>query len=288
MDKIYKGLIYDGDISVFLADTTSMVNKAIKIHGLSQLSAAALGRTLTVGTFMSSTLKNKTDKLSITVKGDGIGGSIVVCGNASLQIRGYIDEPQTFLPPNAKGKLDVSGCVGKTGRITVVRSMGLKEPYVGTSQIVSGEIAEDFASYYTFSEQQPTAMALGVLVSPQGKCLGAGGLVLQVMPGAKEESIDKAEKLIANFSAISTMIKDLGIDGIKQEYFSQDDLTVLTPKYKCNCSQRFIEKLVISMGKEEALDIIDEQGKIEVLCHFCNKKYYFDREDVQRIFSKGK
>ena len=178
MDKLLKGLIYDGELSVSVIKNTDMINRAIEIHGLSPVCSAALGRTLTVCTFMSSGLKSDKDKLSITVAGDGKGGKITVCGNGKLQIRGSIDNPKVDLPLKPNGKLDVSGVVGKNGRITVIRSMGLKEPYSGSSELVSGEIAEDFTAYYYFSEQQPTAMALGVKIGVDGKCVGSGGVIV--------------------------------------------------------------------------------------------------------------
>ena len=181
MAKLYKGVAFNDKISVTVIEGTDIVNQAIEIHKLSPLAAAALGRSMIAAIFMSSTLKSDGDRLSVTINGDGVGGHIVVAGDSNLNVRGYIDNPQCDLPLNSKGKLDVAGCVGK-GRITVVKSMGLKEPYTGSAQIVSGEIAEDFAAYYTYSEQQPTGMALGVKIGTDLRCVGAGGVIFQVLP----------------------------------------------------------------------------------------------------------
>ena len=219
MNKILKTLIYDKQLSLAILDTTDMVNDAIKIHNLSPLSAAALGRTMTVTTFMASTLKNASDKLSVTIKGDGVGGEIVVCGNSDLKMRGYIENPYAELPIKANGHLDVGGCVGKNGRITVVKSMGLKEPYSGTANLITGEIAEDFTAYFTYSEQMPTAMALGVKIGTDGTCVGAGGVVIQALPGASEESLFMAEDTIMRMGNISTLIEEKGIDGVADYFF---------------------------------------------------------------------
>ncbi len=284
MNKLLKTLVFDGDLSLSVLDTTDMVNDAIKIHNLTPLTAAALGRTLTVCTFMSSTLKNKGDKLSVTVAGDGVGGKITVCGNGDLNMRGSIDNPNADLPLRADGKLDVGGCVGKNGRITVVRSMGLKDPYSGSSQLVSGEIAEDFTAYYALSEQQPTAIALGVKIGKDLNCVGAGGVILQAMPGAKEENLIKAEKIISELSALSSLIEEMGAEGVLKKYFGEVEFNEFYPEYKCLCSRDYIEGVLISLGKKEIDDIIEKEGTVKVSCQFCEKTYEFDKGDVDKLF----
>ena len=284
MNKLLKTLVFDGDLSLSVLDTTDMVNDAIKIHNLTPLTAAALGRTLTVCTFMSSTLKNKGDKLSVTVAGDGVGGKITVCGNGDLNMRGSIDNPNADLPLRADGKLDVGGCVGKNGRITVVRSMGLKDPYSGSSQLVSGEIAEDFTAYYALSEQQPTAIALGVKIGKDLNCVGAGGVILQAMPGAKEENLIKAEKIISELSALSSLIEEMGAEGVLKKYFGEVEFNEFYPEYKCLCSREYIEGVLISLGKKEIDDIIEKEGTVKVSCQFCEKTYEFDKGDVDKLF----
>ncbi len=284
MNKLLKGLIFNGEIALSVLDTTDMVNDAIKIHGLSPVCAAALGRTLTVCTFMASTLKNERDKLSVTVAGDGAGGKITVCGNGNLDMRGFIDNPHVDLPLRADGKLDVGGCVGKNGRLTVVRSMGLKEPYSGSAKLVSGEIAEDFTAYYALSEQQPTAIALGVRIGKDLSCVGAGGVIMQVMPGASEGAIVMAEDVMSQLSNLSSLIEEIGAEGIIDKFIGEVDYTEYQPKYNCLCSKEYIEKVLVSLGKDELLDIIEKEGKITVDCQFCNKKYQFDGADVDRLF----
>lgn len=287
MDRAVKALIYNGEISLTLLDTTEMVNRAIEIHKLSPLAAAALGRTMTVATFMSIGLKNKDDTLSVTISGDGPAGTIVVCGNHDLKMRGYIDNPQVELPLKKNGKLDVGGAVGK-GRISVVKNLGLKEPYTGSSRIVSGEIAEDFAAYFAFSEQQPTGLALGVKIGKDFKCVGAGGVVIQPMPGASDESIDKAEKLLSEFTKISSMIEEYGIDGIIDRYFDGVFFFEYEPEYKCTCSKDYVDKILITLGKEELYDTIEKEGKVEVVCQFCPNKYTYLKEDVDKLFDYEK
>lgn len=283
MDRLLKTLVYDGQIALTLIDSTDMVNEAIKIHKLSPLSAAALGRTMTVSTFMASTLKSEGDKLYVTVKGDGVGGSIVVCGNAELEMRGYIENPNAELPLKSNGHLDVGGCVGKNGKITIVKSMGLKEPYSGTANLVTGEIAEDFTSYYALSEQTPTAISLGVKIGTDGTCTAAGGVIMQALPGATDESLFMAEDTILRMENLSSIIEEKGLDGLSEYFFGKLGFTEFHPEYKCLCSREYIEGLLISMGKDELYSIIAERGKIEVNCQFCEKTYTFYKEDVDKI-----
>lgn len=279
-----KTLVFDGQISLSVLDTTDMVNQAIKIHKLSPVCAAALGRTLTVCTFMSSNLKNRLDKLSVTVKGDGPGGKITVCGNGELAMRGFIDNPNVDLPLREDGKLNVGACVGKNGRLTVVRSMGLKDPYTGSSELITGEIAEDFTAYFAFSEQQPTAMALGVKIGVDGTCVGAGGVIVQAMPGASEDALFLAEQITKDCANVSTLIEEHGAEWIVKELFFTDKFNEYQPEYKCLCSREYIEKVLISLGKDELNDIIEKEGKIKVDCQFCDKVYEFDETDVQKFF----
>lgn len=284
MNKLLKTLIFDDQLSLSVLDTTDMVNEAIKIHNLTPVTAAALGRTLTVCTFMSSTLKNQKDKLSVTVSGDGAGGKITVCGNGDLAMRGVIDNPFVDLPLKPNGKLDVSGCVGTNGRITVIKSMGLKDPYSGSSQLVTGEIAEDFTSYYALSEQQPTAIALGVKIGKDLTCVGAGGVIIQALPFAEEKNLIKAEEIINKLSNISTLIQEIGAEGVMKEFFGKVEYNEYHPEYKCLCSREYIEGVLISLGKAEIEDIIAKEGSVKVSCQFCNKTYEFNGEDAKKMF----
>ena len=283
MGKIYKTLIYDGQISLSVLDTTDVVNEAIRIHKLSPLCTAGLGRCLTVAAFMASSLKNEDERLSITINGNGVGGKIVVAADGNLNVRGSIENPVADLPLKENGKLDGGGLVGKDGLITVVKNLGLKEPYVGKCRLVSGEIGEDFAAYYAYSEQQPTAIAVGVLVK-NDKCIGAGGVIIQPLPECSEENIEKAEKLISEFSSVSKIIAEIGAKGLIEKYFSDCDFTEYDTRYKCNCSREYVDKVLVSLGKKEFSDIIREEGKIEVSCEFCEKKYVYFADDEKRLF----
>ena len=284
MDKLLKTIVFDNQITLSVLDTTDMVNEAIRVHNLSPVCAAALGRTLTVCTFMSSNLKNEKDKLSVTVKGDGLGGKITVCGNGNLDMRGFIDNPQIDIPLRVDGKLNVGACVGKNGRLTVIRSMGLKEPYTGSSELISGEIAEDFTAYYAFSEQQPTAMALGVKIGTDGKCVGAGGVIVQALPGANDEALFLAEEIVKDCKNISTLIEQNGAEWVVKELFFTDKFDTYYPKYNCLCSKEYIEKVLISLGKNELKDILEKEGTIKVSCEFCDKVYEFNDKDIEELF----
>lgn len=286
MGKLFKTLIYNGEISLSIIDSTDIVNQAIKYHNLTPVCAASLGRVLTVTAFMSSSLKNQNEKLSITIEGNGKGGTIVTAADGSLGVRGLISNPLADLPLNEKGKLDVGGIVGNEGYITVIKNLGLKEPYVGRCNLESGEIAEDFTAYYAYSEQQPTAMALGVLIGKDEVCIGAGGIIIQTLPGCSDESIEKAEKLIAEFSDISAKINELGAEGIIEKYFSEYKFDLYNPVYRCNCSKEYMDGILITLGENDLYDMIEKDGKIEICCHFCDKKYVYYKEDIDKLLGK--
>ena len=222
----------------------------------------------------------------MSIAGDGVGGKIFASGNGNLDIRGYIDNPKADLPLKANGKLDVAGCVGKNGRITVSVSMGLKEPYSGSSEIVSGEIAEDFAAYYAYLEQQPTAIALGVKIGKDLTCVGAGGVIMQTLPFAEEKNIERAEEIVKQLSAVSSLIETKGAEGVIKEFFGDVEYTEYHPKYRCICNRKYIEEVLVSLGKKELDEIIKEQGQIKVDCQFCNKEYVFSGKDVDKLFKK--
>ena len=286
MGKLFKTLIFDGEISLSIIDSTDIVNQAIKYHQLTPVCAAALGRVLTVTTFMASSLKHESEKLSITIEGNGKGGTIVTAADGSLGVRGLISNPFADLPLNSKGKLDVGGVVGNDGYITVIKNLGLKEPYVGRCNLTSGEIAEDFTAYYAYSEQQPTAMALGVLIGKGEVCVGAGGLIIQPLPSCSEESIVKAEELISKFTDISSQIRDLGAQGIIEKYFSEYEFTEYNPVYRCNCSRDYMDGILITLGENDLYDMIEKDGKIEICCHFCDQKYVYYKEDIDKLLGK--
>lgn len=285
MGKIYKTLIFDGQISLSVLDTTDVVNEAIRLHKLTPVCAAALGRTLTVTAFMASQLKGEDERLSVTINGNGAGGKIIAAADSKLNVRGAIDNPTIDLPLKANGKLDVGGVVGNSGYITVVKNLGLKEPYVGRSELVSGEIGEDFAAYYAYSEQQPTAIAVGVLIKNE-KCIGAGGVIIQPLPDCTEENLVKAENLVNKFSDVSKQISETGVEGIIEKYFKGYDFNAFDVRYKCNCSDEYVRKVLITLGEKELYDAIEKDGKIEVCCQFCDKKYVYYKKDVDELLGK--
>lgn len=285
MGKIYKTLIFDGQISLSVLDTTDVVNEAIRLHKLTPVCAAALGRTLTVTAFMASQLKGEDERLSVTINGNGAGGKIIAAADSKLNVRGAIDNPTIDLPLKASGKLDVGGVVGNSGYITVVKNLGLKEPYVGRSELVSGEIGEDFAAYYAYSEQQPTAIAVGVLIKNE-KCIGAGGVIIQPLPDCTEENLVKAENLVNKFSDVSKQISETGAEGIIKKYFKSYDFNAFDVRYKCNCSDEYVRKVLITLGEKELYDAIEKDGKIEVCCQFCDKKYVYYKKDVDEFLGK--
>lgn len=285
---IIKGLVYDNEVSLTILDTTKLVNDAIKIHNLSPLSAAALGRAITVAAYMCSCLKTDNSALSINIRGNGVGGPISISGDKNLNMRGYIDNPVADLPPNSAGKLDVGGCVGSQGYISVVRDDGEGVPFVGTTELVSGEIGEDFAAYFAYSEQLPTAIAVGVRIAPDGSCLGAGGVILQPLPNASEESIQKVENIVPHFSNISSLLENFTANEILKGYFGEVETYTLNPEYKCNCSREYIEGVLLSMGEKELKDTLAQEGKISVHCHYCNTDYQFSEEEILTLIKSVK
>ena len=291
-DAVLRGLVYNGEVSLAVADTTALTNEAIRLHGLTPVAAAALGRVLAAGTYLSSALKTERGAVSVTVKGNGPGGEISVSGDSALRMRGYIGDPNVSLPPNAAGKLDVGGCVGRSGTLTVVRDDGEGIPFVGTTELVSGEIGEDFAAYFAYSEQIPTAVAVGVRIGTDGKCLGAGGVFLQPMPGAGEESIVKAERAISRFSQVSALLSEHTAKEIWDAFFGDDPgnriLYEKKPEYKCICSRAYIGGLLLSLGKEELDAILREEGEVSVHCHYCNTDYRFTGEEVEALWKAGR
>ncbi len=286
VSNIYKELILDGQISLAVLDTTSLVQEAIVRHKLSPVAAAALGRTMTATAYLCSWLKGEESSLYVTLAGDGVGGKISVSGDGALHLRGNVQHPAADLPLNGRGKLDVGGYVGRRGTLTVVRDDGEGIPFVGTSELVSGEVAEDFSAYFLTSEQRPTAIALGVLVTPDGTCLGAGGVFLQPLPGAGEEAISFAEKKIGEFSDISSRIAEEGAEGVLRR-FGAGAPSVRGLEFRCRCSRERAANAVLSMGREDARALLSEEGVISVHCHDCNTDYLFDEKDVEELFKSG-
>lgn len=288
MDKIIKAVILDGMARVTAIETTEAVNESIRLHGMSPVSAAALGRTLTAGAYLGTNLKGKGSTFSLTVSGSGELGKIIVAGDSDGHIRGYVENPFLDLPLRlADGKLDVGRAVGATGDLTVVKDFGLKEPYVGRSELVSGEIAEDFATYLLRSEGIPSAVALGVLVDKSG-CKASGGVIVEALPDADENAFVILEDIFRDFSNVSSVIAEKGLENLVDFYFGHlhaEVFPTLPLKLKCNCSKRKIDGIVRGLGKQEAKSIIEEYGKLEVNCEFCGKTYAYGKRELDKLFS---
>lgn len=286
-DKIIKCLAYNGKVSVICADTTELVEKARKIHDLSPVTTAAFGRLLTITALMGNEMKNEKDKLTIQMKGNGPIGMMVTVANSFPVVKGYVANPVVDLPLNEDGKLDVGEAVGHTGFINVIKDIGMKEPYIGVSTITSGEIAEDFAEYFAKSEQKNTAVALGVLVDKNG-VKSSGGYMITPMPDATEEEISKVEQSIFKAGAISRMLdENLSLIEIAKKVTGDNNIEVIeeniTPIYECDCSKEHMKDALATLDKNVLKEMIEEDGKAELVCHFCNKKYNFTKEELEEI-----
>ncbi len=286
-DYLIRGIDKEGTIRFFAATTTNLVERARQLHNTSPTATAALGRALTAAAILGVTLKNEDDILTFKIKGDGPIGNIVTVANNRGEVKGYVGNPYADLPGRSDGKLDVAGLVGKNGYLMIIKDMGLKEPYIGYTNLVSGEIAEDLANYFYASEQQPTAISLGVLVDTDISARAAGGYMIQLLPGVRDEYIDRIEEIIKNAKPISTLVDEgLSAEGILKELFGEFQVEILDRiplKFSCDCSREKTRKVLISLGKEELSRIIEEDGKAEVVCHFCNKKYNFTREELMEL-----
>lgn len=291
-DYIVNAITSNGAIRVVAADTTELCNRAQEIHKMSPTAAAALGRTLTAAAIMGSMLKSADDSLTIQLNGGGPIGKVVAVGDGNANVKGYVGNPLVDLPLNDKGKLDVGGAIGRDGMLGIIRDLGLKEPYVGQIPLVNGEVAEDLTQYYATSEQLPTAVALGVLVDVDYTIKAAGGFILQVLPGAYDEDIDNVERTIQSISSVTEMLSNgkKPEDIVKQllsdyeiEYFDN-----VPTKYMCDCSRDRTDRALISLGKDELEKIINEDGKAEITCHFCDNVYKYTKEELEELLESAK
>lgn len=288
-DILVRGSSADGSARLFTAVTTGLVNTSQKIHGTFPTATAALGRTLSAAALIGASLKNTEDTTTIQFKGDGPLGSVIAVTDSFSRVRGYVMNPYTHLPLNDKGKLDVGGAVGK-GTLSIMRDLGMKEPYIGQVPIFSGEIAEDLTYYFAASEQIPTAFSLGVLVNTDSSVLAAGGIFLQLMPGADDKTAEIFEKNLAALEPVTVMI-NRGMTAEDIFFRVSEGISMLMenktvrPEYYCPCSKERMERAVISLGKDEINSIIEEDGHAELVCHFCNNKYDFSRAELEALKS---
>ena len=285
-DGILHISLLEGQARAILIESTAMVQRAKEIHGLSKIATAALGRTLTATAMMGSMLKGKGESVTASIRGNGPIGTVLAVANDECTVKGYVDHPEIDLPRTGP-KLPVGAAVGHDGRLTVIKDMHLREPYVGQVNLVSGEIAEDFAMYFTASEQTPSLVSLGVLVSDE-KVESAGGLIVQLMPGASEAAIQSIEGSAGMFMDISGTMKEYHLDGAVPQllmHLQPEILERRETKYACDCSRGRIERALITLGKEELSDMIATQHGAQVDCHFCNKRYSFSEEELKTLLA---
>ncbi len=289
-DYILRATAADDCIRAFAATTKETVQKARELHNTTPVASAALGRLLTAGAMMGVMLKSDDDLITLQIKGDGPLEGELVTADCKGRVKGYVFNPNVDIPPKSPTKLDVGGAVGK-GFLTIIKDLGLKEPYVGKTELVSGEIAEDIAYYYAKSEQVASAVSLGVLVDTDTSILQAGGFIIQVMPGITEEIITKLENRI-NVIPYITELLSMGDtpESILNLILGDLDLKIIDKipcEYYCGCSKERVEKALIAIGKDDLTTLIEEDGKAELSCHFCNKVYNFDEADLRRLLKEA-
>lgn len=298
MNKVLTAIDKSGSFRIYLTISTELVQQAANIHQTTPLATAALGRVLTGAGLMGLMLKNEKDKLTVIFKGDGPARQILATADGYGNVKGYISNPAVELPLKENGKLDVGGAVGR-GELTVVKDLGLKEPYVGTTELVSGEIAEDIASYYYISEQQNTAISLGVKIERDYSVGCAGGLIIQLLPDASEEAVSALEKIIAQMEPITSLIDridneepETGLRNLLKEIFKEipkefavQELEIRNMDWNCDCSFERLEKILMTIGEKELKEIIEEDGRAELVCQFCLEKYIFDKAHLEKILA---
>ncbi|RLL41666.1 Hsp33 family molecular chaperone HslO [Oceanobacillus piezotolerans] len=285
-DYLIKATTYNGMIRAYAATSTELVEEARRRQDTWATASAALGRTLTITTMMGAMLKGN-DSITVKVEGDGPIGAIVTDGNAKGHVRGYVINPHVDFDLNEKGKLDVARAVGRQGKVSVIKDLGLRDYFTGEVPIISGEISEDFTYYFVTSEQIPSAVGAGVLVNPDHTILAAGGFIVQVMPGADEEIITKLENQINELPAISKLIQEGNTpEQILQRLFVGEEVKIhekMPIEFRCKCSKERIANAIIGLGKEEIQNMIEEDNGAEASCHFCNETYTFTREELEDL-----
>ncbi len=288
-DRIVRATAANAQIRIFAAYTKDTVETARVKHQTTPVATAALGRLLTAGAMMGTMLKGADDLLTLKITGDGPIGGIVVTADANADVKGYVGNPNADLPLNAKGKLDVSGAVGK-GRLDIIRDMGLKEPYVGQTPLISGEIAEDLTFYFANSEQVPSSVGLGVLVDRDYTVKRAGGFIVQLLPNASDEVIDRLEENLSKIKSVTAFFESgLGAEDLIRvicEGMDPEITDTIPVRFYCNCSRERVEKALISIGHKELDDMIADGKEVNLNCGFCNTDYTFSVEDLKRIREK--
>lgn len=289
-DYIVRATAGDHQIRAFAATTRELVEHARQAHNTSPIATAALGRLLTAGSMMGIMMKGEDDLLTIKIQGSGPIEGLTVTADSKGNVKGYAYNPGVMLPPNQDGKLDVGGAVGE-GVLSVIKDIGLKEPYVGQTILVGGEIAEDLTYYYATSEQTPSSVALGVLMNKENTVKQSGGFIIQLLPGASDEIIDKLEKKLGEITSITSLLDEGKTPEMILEHilgdFGVEMMEQVPVRFHCNCDKNRVEKALISIGRKELQEMIDDGKSIEVNCHFCNKNYEFTVEDLTDLYEKA-
>lgn len=288
-DEIVRAMTADGYVKAVAITGRDLVEKARKIHTLLPMGTAALGRTLLGASMLGDMLKEEKGAVTLQIKGGGPLGTILAVSDYEGNVRGYVQNPHVDIIEKRPGKLDVGAAVGMDGTMTVIKDIGLKEPYVGSIGLFSGEIADDLAMYFVESEQIPTACALGVLVGTDQSVTSAGGYIIQLLPGASEDIISKIEAGVNRLGPVSPALEG-GMDGeaLLKAVLSDFDVTILEKhpvEYRCYCSRDRVTRALVSMGKEEMTSLIEEQGQAELTCQFCDKVYHYTRSDLESILA---
>lgn len=290
-DYIIRATAAQAQVRVFAATTKNLVEEARQRHNTSPVATAALGRLLTAGAMMGAMQKGDNDKLTLQIKCSGPIGGLTVTADAKANVKGFVENPDVMLPPSKAGKLDVGKALDM-GVLSVIKDMGLKEPYVGQTHLVSGEIAEDLTYYFATSEQVNSSVALGVLMDKNNTDRQAGGFILQLMPFAEEAVIAQLEENLKNLPSVTTMLErgetpesmlDIVLNGLEHEILDK-----IPTKFECDCSKEKVEKALISVGQKDIQEMIDDGKPIEVKCHFCNTAYTFNIPELKAILHKAK
>lgn len=288
MDRLIRGIGMNDEIRIFSVDTTDTVNEAVSRHGAYPTAAAALGRSMTAGLMMGAMLKNE-EKVTITVQGGGPIGAIVVDSDAKGNVRGYLGNPKVHFPLNDIGKLDVRRAVGTDGFLSVAKDIGLKDHFTGSTEIVSGELGEDFSYYFYASEQIPSIVALGVLVNPDNTIKAAGGFIIQVLPGASDETMEYLDARAKEMTPVSKLIdQGLSPEEIINEAIGEENwrsLDEMPVHFECNCSKDRFLNAIASLDSSEIIAMIQEDGGAEADCHFCRNKVWIEKEELQELIT---
>lgn len=285
-DFILRATDKDRHIRILAAETLNLVREAREHHDTSPVATAALGRLLTAGSMMGAMMKGDKDVLTLQIRGDGPIGTVLVTANSKAQVKGYVGNNLVDIPPKSNGKADVSGAVGK-GTLTVIKDIGMGEPYNGTIELISGEIADDLTYYFASSEQTPTVVALGVLNGGEALVKQSGGFILQLLPGCPEEKVQQIEKNLATLPSVTNMLDNgLGADGIIAMVMKGLEPVIhekTETAYHCDCSRERVEAALVTIGNKELTSLRDEGEPVVMSCHFCSRSYTFTIEDVDNI-----